>query len=332
MAYLWASGFILIRYFGVKYDGSTLKAQVSFSPAQFKLFVDHFVPISFVVGILGLLSAAYTTFFKTNRKTSIIKTLIYSILVAILFFSTFPTLSRFSPGLDGKVKTLAYTKNLSRMVAPLHLSNNYIIISKVSQNYADGRVELQVQGRASAEDPTWHQYELRYKPGLPGKSLARVVPHLPRIDLKMWYASRSSLQNNNWLQTLCYRLATGERDVVSTVTPDDRIFKANQVRIVAFNYRFVSIAKPSSSGYWQQPSFKSEYMPPTSLENLKFAVKSNGISLAQATKAPESAKLAPLDKLLSKYLEISSDYVRKADPITIIWALTAICFISAIRL
>lgn len=325
-AYLGFVGFLMVRFYGLKYENSSIKAQAKFTPAQFKLLADHVVPVSFVVGILGLLSSAYVTFFRTTRRTSVIKTLIYSIIVTMLFFSTFPTLSRFAPGLENKVKSLAYTKNLSRMVAPLHLSNNYVLLSKVSQNYADGRTELQIQARTSSDDPTWQQYDLRYKPGQTSKHLARVVPHLPRVDLKMWYAARSSLQNNNWIQTLSYRLATNENDVIQTVSPGSKLFKANQVRVVALTYKYSS----KNAGFWLQPSFKSEYMPPTTIENLKFAVKSNGISLTPSSKTPEG-KLNSLDKLLNKYLEISSDYVRSVDPTIIIWSFFAISAMTMFR-
>lgn len=326
-SYLGVVTFTMIKFFGLKYVNSTIKAQVTFTPAQFKLFADHLVPISFVVGILGLLSAAYTTFFQSNKKTSIIKTLVYSIVAALLFFSTFPTLSRFAPGLDGKVKTLAYTKDLSRMVAPFHLSNNYILLSKVSQNYGEGRTELHIQARPSADDPTWQQFDLRYKPGQPNRSLSRVVPHLPRVDLKMWYAARSTLQSNNWLQTLCYRVATNERDVISGVTPDSKGFKASQVRVVALNHKYST----KTNEPWLQPSFKSEYMPTTNIENLNFAVKSNGINLAQPSKSSDGAKLKSLDKLLNNYLEISSDYIRSVEPTAIIWSLGAISVFTMFR-
>lgn len=326
--YVGTVGFILVKGFGLKFDKGVLKAQVLFTPAQFKLIVDHLVPISFVLGILGLLLSAYSSIVRPSRKTSIFKTILYAIVVGLIFFSSFPTLSRFAPGLETKVKTLAYTKDLSRAVAPLNLSNNYLLTSKISQNYADGRPELHIQGRGSPDDPTWQQYDLRYKLGNINKPLARVVPHIPRIDLKMWYAARSSIESNQWLQTFAYRLATNEKDIVRAVTESDNVYKAKQIRIVTLNHKY-SNSKQNPSGYWLPTSFQSEYLAPTTIENLKFVVKSNGISLTPSSKTTSAgAKVRSFDQILSKYLDIAGDYIRSVQPTAIIWTLAAISAVS----
>lgn len=329
-SYLALVGTLLVRFFGVKYVDGILKTQVLFTPSQFKLLADHLVPISLVFGILGLLSALYSTYFASPRKTSIIKSAAYTIVVVALFFSTFPTLVRFSPGLETKVPALTLTKNFSRFVAPYSLSNNYIVLSKVSQFYGNGRPELQFQGRESAEDSAWQQFDLRYKPGQPSRELSRVVPHLPRIDLKMWYAARSSLQNNQWLQTLAYRIASKEKDILNALSPANSTPRAGQMRVARMNYKYSSKAKQPFAGYWSQSKFESEYMPTTSVENLKFSVKSNGISLAPPTKSADG-KSDSIDKLLSKYLEISSDYIRGMDHTAFVWSLSAIAAMSMFR-
>lgn len=324
-------GYILVKFYGLKHDNGSLKAQVLFTPVQFKLLVDHLVPASLVLAIVGLLSSTYTTYFKSSKKTSIIKTLAYTIVVVALFFSTFPTMTRFTPGLEVKIKPLTYTKELSRYVAPCMLSNNYILLSKVSQHYSDGRPELQIQGRESADEPTWQQFDLRYKPGQLGKELARVVPHLPRLDLKMWYAARSSLQNNQWLQAFVYRVATRERDVMLALGPSNIPAKINQVRVALQNFKYSSKARHPFAGYWSQSKFVSEYLPTTTVENLKFVVKSNGISLTPTAKVTEDTKTSSFDKLINKYLEITSNYVRNVDHTAVIWTLSAVAAVSMLR-
>lgn len=326
--YVAVVGFLLVKFYGFKYVNNQFKSQVLFTPSQFKLFTDHLVPVSLVFGSLGLLSSAHTTFFKSSSKTSIIKTLVYTSVAVGLFLSTFPTLMRFSPGLENKIKPLAFTKNLNRFVAPYSLSNNYILLSKVSQHYGEGRPELQLQVRESPDDPTWQQLDLRYKPGLSNKGLARVIPHLPRVDLKMWYAARSSLQNNQWLQTFAYRVATKEKSVGACLAAGNPLLKVSQIRIALLNYKY---SKQTSEGYWSQTKFRSEYMPTTTVENLKFSVKSNGISLLPATKSAEDSKVASIDQLLNKYLEISSNYIRGVDPTAVIWTLSAIAAVSMLR-
>lgn len=329
LAYISAVATILIKFYGVKYENGVVKTQVLFTPSQFKLLVDHLVPIALVLGILGLLSSAYTSFFNSSKKTSLVKTTFYTSIVVALFFSTFPTLTRFSPGLDQKVKLQTVTKELSRFAAPYMLSNNYLLLSKVSEHYADGRPELQLQGRESAEDPTWQQFDLRYKPGNPSREVARVVPHLPRVDLKMWYAARSSLQNNQWIQTLAYRVATNEKDVVSALSPTNPKIKINQMRVVMQKYKHSSKTRIPFAGYWAQHKFVSEYMPTTSVDNLRFSVKSNGINLTPPTKT--GSKASSVDKLLNEYLEIASAYIRGIDHSTIIWTLTAVAAASMLK-
>lgn len=329
VSYLTVVGYILIKFYGLKYDNGSLKSQILFTPSQFKLLVDHLIPISLVFGTIGLLSSAYTTYFNSSRKTSIIKTLLYTVVVVGLFFSSFPTLIRFAPGLETKVRPLSVTKDLNHLVAPYMLSNNYLLLSKVSEHYGDGRPELQIQGRESSEDQTWKQFDFRYKPGNPSKELIRVLPHLPRVDLKLWYAARSSLQNNQWIQVLAYRLATKEKDVVDPLAPMTGPQKNfNQVRVVLQNYKYSLKSKQPFAGYWSQSKIVSEYMPTTSLDNLRFNVKSSGISLTPATKPVDDPKSSSFDKLVHKYLEILSNYIRVVDHTMVIWTLSAIAIVS----
>lgn len=330
-AYIGAVVFLLVRYFGVKFENNVLKTQVSFTPIQFKVFADHLVPVSLVVGLLGLVSSSYTTYFKSSRKTSIIKTLLYTAIVVPLFFSTFPTLTRFAPGLELKVKPLTLTKEVSRAVAPYMLSNNYILLSKVSHHYGEYRPELQLQGRTTLEDTTWQQFDLRYKPGSPSRELSRVVPHLPRIDLKMWYAARSSLQNNQWLQTFAYRVATREKDVTNALARDTVITKLAQVRIALMSYKHAKKGRLPFAGYWSESKVKSEFMPATTVDNLKFAVKSSGVSLAPSTKSASGAKLDTLDKILGTYLDIASNFIRNLDHTVVIWSMGAIATLSMFK-
>lgn len=317
-AYIAAVVFLMVRFYGLKYANGVLKAQVMFTPIQFKLFADHLVPVSLVFGTLGLLNATYTTYFNSTKKTSIIKTLLYTLIIVPLFFSTFPTLLRFAPGLETKVKPIGVTKELSRAVAPYMLSNNYILLSKVSHHYGEHRTELQIQGRVNADDPTWQQFDLRFKPGIASREIPRVVPHLPRVDLKMWYAARSSLQNNQWLQTLAYRIATKERDVNDLLARDVIVPKLSQVRIVAMAYKYSSSSRQPFAGYWAQSKFKSDYMPATNVEYLKSVVKSNGISLTPSAKG--EGKPDTFKKLVSTYLGIASDMIRGLDHSMVIWS------------
>lgn len=329
-AYIGVVVTILVKCFGVKYVNGSLSARVMFTPQQFKSFVDILVPATFVAGVLELLQSAAVTYFTPSRKTSIIKILLYTVITVALFFSSFPTLSRFSPSLETKVKPLTFTKDLSRLVAPYMLSNNYILLSKVSQHYENGRPELQLQARTSSEDTVWQQFDLRYKPGQPSRELTRVVPHIPRVDLKMWYAARSTIQNNQWLQTFAYRVASGDSSAYSALYSTPNTFKASHMRVAMMNYKYASKSSSPFAGYWSQSKFVSEYMPSASVENLKFAVKSNGISLAPSAKI-DGSKVTSIDKLLTKYLEISSDYVRGLDHTAIIWTISAIAVVSMFR-
>lgn len=329
--YLGAVGFILVKFFGFKLDNGLIKSRVTFTQAEFKLLVDHLVPISFVFGIVGLLSSLHTTYFISARKTSVIKNLLYTLIMVPIFFSTFPTLTRFTPGLETKVKHLQFTKDLNRMVAPYMLSNNYILLSKVSQYYGDGRPELQLQGRASADDPVWQQFDLRYKPGLPSRELTRVVPHIPRIDLKLWYAARSILSNNLWISNFAYRLATRERSVLTALAPVESIPKVSQMRVAIYKYKYSSKSKLPFAGYWSQSKFDSLYMSPTNVENLKYSFKKLGTSSAPFFKESEDPKRSNFERQLHIYLEDTSKFIRGVDPTAVIWTSLAVAAVSMLR-
>lgn len=330
-AYIGTVVFLLVRYFGVKIENNVLKSHVMFTPIQFKVFADHLVPASLVVGLLGLLGSSYTTYFNSSRKTSIIKTLAYTAIVVPLFLSTFPTMTRFAPGLEAKIKPISFTKDLNRAVAPLMLSNNYILLSRVSHYYGEHRPELQLQGRSSPDDSTWQQFDLRYKPGSPSRELSRVVPHLPRVDLKMWYAARSSLQNNQWIHTFSYRVATKEKAVTNALSRDTVVPKLAQVRVAMMAYKYAKKGLVPFAGYWSHSKVESEYMPTTTVENLKFVVKSNGVSLTPSSKPLAGGKLDTFDKVLGTYLDIVSNYIRNFDHTIVIWSVGAVAAISMLK-
>lgn len=329
LAYIGIVTAAMVKVYGLKLENGTLSARMLFTPSQFKFFLSHFVPIAVAYGIFGYVESVFFTLFRSSRKTSIIKVLLYTIIAGGLFVSTIPTITRFSPHMHTRFQVLDLSKDISRHLEPLKLSNNYLLMSKISANYADGRPELQIQGRESAEDQTWQQFEFKYKLGHPSKDLARIVPHLPRVELKMWYAARSSLQQNQWLHQLAYRLATQEPSVIKSLTLGTVVGKIGQVRVVVNKYKY-SLKSKSPAAFWSQAKFVSEYMTPITVDSLKQTIKSSGASVAPSP-AVDAKKKGSIDSLLGQYLEISSDYIRGVDQTVVIWTVAALAVASMWR-
>lgn len=43
------------------------------------------------------------------------------------------------------------------------------------------------------------------------------APHQPRLDWQMWFAALGNYQHNPWLLTFCYRLLTGQPEVLQLI-------------------------------------------------------------------------------------------------------------------
>ena len=135
----------------------------------------------------------------------------------------------------------------------------------------------------------------------------------------MWYAARSSLQNNQWLQVLAYRVASQEKDVKDILAHDTSVPKLSQIRVASAAYKYSSKDRHPFAGYWAQSKFVTDYMPAASPEQLKLTVKSLGVSPTTVTKKSDKQP-DTLIKTVSTYLDIASDFNRGFDHAIIIWS------------
>lgn len=317
-AYIGAITYLTVDLFGIAYVKGALSFKVHFNPSHFRAMLTYLIPAAVVTGALSFFVNFYKTLFGASHKTPLVKNLVYSAISLLIFLASFQSLIRYHQPTDKHLSLV--TRDVHQYMAPLKVSNNYILMSKVSQFYANGRPELLIQSRATPEAQSWDLFDLRYKPGYQAKPLSFVNPHLPRLDMKMWYAARSGLANNPWLYTFVYRLATSDKDALKAISPHTYINKAPaQVRVALYNYKFAHVSKPTSKdGYWAETKFVSEYLPTTTAEALKSNVKANGINLSTSSRQKNDG--SPVD-LFKKYLEMASDYARSVDQRLIIWTI-----------
>ncbi len=74
-----------------------------------------------------------------------------------------------------------------------------------------GRLEIEVEGSTDGE--TWRPYLFDYKPGPPDRAPRLAMPHMPRLDWQMWFASLRGCEGSPWLRRFLAKLLTGSESV-----------------------------------------------------------------------------------------------------------------------
>src|SRR5262249_23829968 len=124
------------------------------------------------------------------------------------------------------------------------------------------RDELVVEGSLDGLD--WQPYVFRYKPQALDRGLAWVVPHQPRLDWQMWFASLVPREDVPWIDGLIYALLTAKPPVLDLFAHDPFAGKPpTWIRILRYRYRFTA---PGSANVWTRDAPELWY-PPVRLGN-----------------------------------------------------------------
>lgn len=156
---------------------------------------------------------------------------------------------------------LAYTPPraiswLAGWTSPLHIVNSYGLFAVMTTS----RPEIVVEG--SEDGVTWQAYELRYKPGDPGRRPPWVAPHQPRLDWDMWFAALDDYSGVPWFERFLARLLEGSPEVLSLLaaTPfGDR--PPRHVRAVLYDYRFTRTVEGRETRQWWKRERVGAYSP-----------------------------------------------------------------------
>jgi hypothetical protein len=111
------------------------------------------------------------------------------------------------------------------------------------------RREAVIEG--SDDGVTWHEYELRWKPGDPMRAPAFVAPHQPRLDFQLWFLLLGGRGVPRYFSTLLEQLRTQpDRAAVFFLQDPFRGRAPRRLRVAVYRYRFTDAATRRETGAW----------------------------------------------------------------------------------
>jgi hypothetical protein len=120
------------------------------------------------------------------------------------------------------------------------------------------RQELQIEGSNDAIE--WKSYGFKYKPGAIDKRPEFIVPHQPRLDWMIWFVPPRNPDMLYWFDRFLTRLQQGSPEVLDLLAynpfPDK---PPAYIRVLAFQYRFTTIAEREQTGNWWQREYLGEF-------------------------------------------------------------------------
>jgi len=104
-------------------------------------------------------------------------------------------------------------------LAPFRSFNGYGLFAVMTTE----RLEIEVEGSADGE--SWKPYVFLYKPGPSDRVPRLAMPHMPRLDWQMWFASLRGCENSPWFHRFLLKLLKGSQPVGALLAenpfPDD---------------------------------------------------------------------------------------------------------------
>lgn len=139
---------------------------------------------------------------------------------------------------------------------PYRSANGYGLFAVMTTE----RAEIIIEG--SHDGRIWQPYELRWKPGDPGRLPGQVAPHMPRLDWQLWFAALGGKRHTAWVRPLLERLQEGSPAVLSLVEHDPfGGASPPQLRARLYHYRFTTPEERSETGDWWHRRFVRDLTP-----------------------------------------------------------------------
>jgi len=158
---------------------------------------------------------------------------------------------------------LPLSKPLEKLIVavnPLRSINNYGLFAVMTTE----RDEIILEGSDDGEH--WLPYEFRYKPGDVNQAPRWVMPHQPRLDWQMWFASLGTWRDNQWVMALMERLLQGEPSVLHLLATNPfPLHPPKFIQAEFWEYHFTDFKTKGPNGPWWRREVKGLYCPTVSL-------------------------------------------------------------------
>ncbi len=194
---------------------------------------------------------------QASASRAAASTLRRAVAAALVALSLVPLLSAFRRPMPWLEPLAA----VHRSIAPFELSNSYGLFAVMTTE----RDEIVVEGSADGTD--WRPYTFRWKPGDPRRRPEFVVPHMPRLDWQMWFASLSDVRRETWFLRFCERLLQGSPAVLRLLEGAPYPAPPRYVRAVSWDYRFTDARTRRATGAWWVREPRGLYCPVLTLDH-----------------------------------------------------------------
>lgn len=154
----------------------------------------------------------------------------------------------------------AFARAVDQLIEPLRLVSSYGLFSVMTTE----RNEIIVEG--SRDRVEWREYAFRYKPGDVNRRPPWNIPHQPRLDWQMWFASLDDPRRLPWFQRFLERLLKNEPSVTALLEKNPFPDAAPQfIRAQFYAYTFTD-SEDKAKGVWWQRRLLGLYFPEAQLK------------------------------------------------------------------
>jgi predicted DCC family thiol-disulfide oxidoreductase YuxK len=149
---------------------------------------------------------------------------------------------------------------LERLAEPLHLVSGYGLFAVMTTE----RDEIVIEGSMDGHD--WRAYEFRYKPGELDRAPPWNIPHQPRLDWQMWFASLEDPRGLRWFWRFMKKLL--ENDPAVTALLRFNPFPHQPPRYLRAQFYAYTYADPQqkANGQWWNRRLLGAYSPVVTLK------------------------------------------------------------------
>ncbi len=143
----------------------------------------------------------------------------------------------------------AIAGQIDQWIEPLRMVSSYGLFAVMTTK----REEIVIEGSNDGVD--WREYAFRYKPGDVRRRPSWNIPHQPRLDWQMWFASLDDPRRLAWFARFLEKLLVNEPTVTALLERNPFVDSPPQyVRAQFYDYTFSNDEEKSNGQWWQRRS------------------------------------------------------------------------------